>query len=354
MFSEEKEGEFGAEDVRFDFLKVHQYLRFEQIGGLIAENRGEVMMSTPIVYLIFNRPYVTVKTFAAIRAQKPDKLFIIADGPRPGYLDDEQKCHDVREIVQQIDWPCEVYRNYVEQNMGLKHRVGSGLDWVFSQVDRAIIIEDDCLPHPDFFLFCNALLERYEMDDRVGVITGNNFQNGRKRGNASYYFSKYNHCWGWATWRRAWQKNDLNLTFWPKWRESQAWTNFMPDRIERTYWTNIFDQMHRNEINSWAYPWTASVWYHGGLTATPNVNLVKNIGFGPDATHTVTATEKEGLPVYPLGPLTHPDEVVQNRKADRYVFDHNFGGLQRRLYWRLLTLPQRAAAKIARLACGRF
>lgn len=313
----------------------------------------ELLMSTPVVYLIFNRPHVTVKTFAAIRAQKPEKLFIVADGPRPAHPDDEQKCRDVREIVQHIDWPCEVYRNYAEQNMGLKLRVCSGLDWVFNHVDRAIVIEDDCLPHPDFFNFCEVLLERYETDDRVWVITGNNFQNGRKRGKASYYFSKYNHVWGWATWRRAWLNNDPNLTFWPEWKKSQAWIHFMRDKIERTYWTNIFERVYKDEINTWDYPWTASVWYHAGLTATPNVNLVTNIGFGPDATHTVTATEQDGLPVYPLGSLAHPDEVVQNRKADRYVFDHNFGGLQRRLYWRLLTLPRRITARIARFVWRR-
>ncbi|MDD4762023.1 MAG: glycosyltransferase family 2 protein [Candidatus Pacebacteria bacterium] len=307
------------------------------------------MLITPVVYIIFNRPRHTRETFSAIRAQQPAKLFIIADGPRPGYPDDAQKCRDVREIVRQIDWPCEVYRNYAEQNMGLKLRVSSGLDWVFNQVDRAIVLEDDCLPHPDFYNFCEVLLERYETDDRVWVITGNNFQNGRKRGKASYYFSKYNHVWGWATWRRAWLQNNLSLTFWPQWKESKEWVHLLPNKVERNYWSNIFDKTYQNEINTWDYPWTASLWYHGGLTATPNVNLVANIGFGPDATHTVATCNQEGQQVYPLKTITHPQEIRQDTKADRYAFDHHFGGMEHRLPNRLLRLPRRVAGKIFRM-----
>jgi hypothetical protein len=213
----------------------------------------------------------------------------------------------VREIVEKIDWPCDVHRNYAEENLGLKRRVSSGLDWVFSQVDRAIVLEDDCLPHPDFFTFCGALLNRYENDERVSVITGNNFQDGRKRGNAAYYFSKYNHCWGWATWRRAWQHYSGDLPFWPEWKLTSDWRRKIPDRIEQRYWADIFERVSRNEIDSWAYPWTGSVWYHGGLTATPNVNLVTNIGFGPEGTHTVVKEDQYVVPVFPLGSLTHPE-----------------------------------------------
>lgn len=135
----------------------------------------------PIAYIIFNRPRHTRETFAAIRAQQPAKLFIIADGPRPGHPTDAERCREVQEIVEQIDWPCEVYRNYADENLGLKRRVSSGLDWVFEKVDRVIVLEDDCLPHPDFFGFCETLLERYENDERVWVITGNNFQDVPKK-----------------------------------------------------------------------------------------------------------------------------------------------------------------------------
>lgn len=304
------------------------------------------MLSSPIAYIIFNRPRHTRETFAAIRAQRPSKLFIIADGPRPNHPTDEERCREVRKVVDYIDWPCEVHRNYADQNLGLKRRVSSGLEWVFGQVERAIVLEDDCLPHPDFFTFCQSLLERYEKDERVWVITGNNFQDGQKRGDAAYYFSKYNHCWGWASWRRAWQHYRGDLNFWPEWKDSADWRKKAPDRVERRYWSDIFEKVWRGEIDSWAYPWTGSIWYHGGLTATPNVNLVTNIGFGPDGTHTVASEDEGGLPSYPLGTLTHPEKVVQNRSADRYVFDHTFGGLQYRLRSRFLQLPRRFAGHL--------
>lgn len=284
------------------------------------------MLNTPIAYVIFNRPRHTRETFEAIRAQRPSHLLIIADGPRVGHPTDTERCRETREIVANIDWPCQVQRNYAELNMGCRARVSSGLDWVFEQVERAIVLEDDCLPNADFFSFCDALLDRYATDERVWVVTGNNFQRGKKRGDATYYFSKYNHCWGWATWRRAWQHYRVDMPYWPAWKETQDWRKKTPSVIERKVWENLLDRVKANEIDTWDYQWTACAWYYGGLTATPNVNLVTNIGFGPDATHTVTSDDEVGIAAYPLGPLTHPRAVRQDHAADRFVFNHNFGG----------------------------
>ena len=187
------------------------------------------------------------------------------------------------------------------------------------------------MPHPDFFTFCDTLLDRYAADERVSVITGNNFQDGQRRGDASYYFSKYNHCWGWASWRRAWLNYRGDLLFWPEWQESAEWVGVMPDSVERGYWNAIFDRVHRNEINSWAYPWTASVWHSRGLTATPNVNLVSNIGMDCEATHTTSEqSDLSNISAHPLGELRHPTIVKLDESADRYVFDHTFGGLNHR------------------------
>ena len=316
------------------------------------------MTASPIAYIIFNRPKHTRETFAVIRAQRPPKLFIIADGPRPDHPTDAENCRLVREIVGQIDWPCEVHRNFSDSNMGCMRRVSSGLDWVFSQVERAIIIEDDCVPNPDFFSFCDALLDKYESDPRVWVVTGNNWQDGKRRGSASYYFSKYNHCWGWATWRRAWQHYQVDMPYWSEWKHSADWRRKTPDPVERSVWTAIFDRMQRGEIDTWDYQWTGCVWHHGGLTATPNVNLVTNIGFGPEATHTVTDGDQEGMAAHPLGPLTHPQVVRVDVAADRYAFDRQFGGrdhpdrLHNRLRRRrdqLLRSPQWLAKKVAKV-----
>ena len=301
------------------------------------------MSTFPIAYVIFNRPRHTRETFEIIRAQRPAQLFIIADGPRDGHPTDAQRCEEVRAIVQNIDWPCEVQRNYATQNMGCKLRVSSGLDWVFGQVEAAVVLEDDCVPNADFFSFCDDLLVRYLNDERVWVVTGNNFQQGKKHGDAAYYFSKYNHCWGWATWRRAWKHYRVDMPFWPEWQSQSTWLQRLPDRIEREVWATTFDRVKRGEIDTWDYQWTACVWYHGGLTATPNVNLVSNIGFGPEATHTVAGGDQAGLPTERLGVFTHPTQIVQNKRADQFVFNRNFGGLEhpKRLENRLTKQYQR-------------
>ena len=311
------------------------------------------MNNISIAYIVFNRPRYTAETFGAIRAQRPARLFIIADGPRADHPEDAERCKAVRALVESIDWPCEVYRNYADQNMGLKRRVSSGLDWVFSMTESAIVLEDDCVPHPDFFPYCAELLERYKDDPRVSVITGNNYQNGKKRGNASYYFSKYGHCWGWASWRRAWQQYQGEMPFWPEWKQSEDWRLKVPDPLEQAYWIDIFDRIYLGKIDSWAYPWMASLWYHGGLTATPRVNLVTNIGIGPDATHTLADEEQPGTPAKPLGPITHPADVVQDLVADQYVFDHLLGGLNLKFPRKYLAFPKRVRNKLVRMLKGK-
>lgn len=306
-------------------------------------------MKSPLAYIVFNRPGQTRESFALIREQQPSQLFIIADGPRKGHPTDASRCAEVRTIVDQVDWPCAVRHNYAEENLGLKRRVSSGLDWVFGQVERAIILEDDCVPHPDFFRFCDDLLDQYADDERVSVITGTNFQRGNRRGDGSYYFSRYNHCWGWATWRRAWSLFQGDIAFWPHWSQSPDWFQKLTDPVERQYWTEIFDRVHAGEIDSWAYPWTASVWYRGGLTATPNVNLVSNIGFGEDATHTTSIkNENAALPTQSLGPMFHPSSLERDSAADALTFDRHFDGRLRRFPRNLLRWPRRIAGCVYR------
>lgn len=281
---------------------------------------------TPVAFMVFNRPETTEASFRQIRKQRPNQLFIVADGPRAAHPEDQRLCTEVRTIVEHIDWPCEVLRDYAPQNLGLRKRFETGLDWVFSLTDRAIVLEDDCVAHPDFFRFCDSLLDRYADDERVSVVTGDNFQKGIVRGDASYYFSRYNHVWGWATWNRAWAHYDGTMSFWADWKASSDWRQQLPDAVERGYWEQIFDQASRGKIDSWDYVWTACLWYAGGLTATPNANLVANIGFDRQATHTRTAPPGHAVESQSLGPLTHPESVNANVEADRFVFDTHFGG----------------------------
>lgn len=159
----------------------------------------DFQLKTPVAFLIFNRPDTTRRVFAEIAKARPPKLLVVADGPRADHPDDVEKCAAVRAIIDGIDWDCKVLTNYSDINLGCKRRVSSGLDWVFDTVEEAIILEDDCLPHPAFFRFCEEMLNKYRDDKRIAMISGDNFQFGRKRTEYSYYFSRYPHIWGWAS-----------------------------------------------------------------------------------------------------------------------------------------------------------
>jgi hypothetical protein len=283
--------------------------------------------STPVVFLIFRRPDLTARVFEAIRQAQPAKLLVVADGPRNEA--EAVLCQQARAVTEQVDWDCEVLRNYADVNLGCRKRVSSGLDWAFEQVEEAIVLEDDCLPHPSFFRFCQELLDRYRTDQRIWCISGNNFQDGQRRGEGSYYFSNYNHCWGWASWRRAWQHYDHALTNWSAFRDGKYLDGILDSDLEVQYWQGIFERLYSlGEPNSWAYAWTFTCWLNRGLTALPNVNLVSNIGFRGDGTHTLGESRLANMPVADIGELQHPAFVARDRSADMYTFDHHFGGLQ--------------------------
>jgi len=282
-------------------------------------------IKTGLLFLVFNRPDTTSKVFEKIRQAKPLRLYVAGDGPRDGNKEDEEKVEEVRKIATNIDWPCKVKTLFRDKNLGCKKGVGTAIKWFFEHEEQGIILEDDCLPHLDFFAFCENLLDYYAEDERVSVITGNNFQNNKWRGDASYYFSKYNHCWGWASWRRSWKYYQSDIEFWPEWSKSKNWLNYIPNKIERRYWKKIFSDAYQKKIDSWAYSWTASLWYKGGLTATPNINLVSNIGFRADATHTKIKEHKLSiLPTSNLFKIKHPKIVQRNLEADRFTFDNVF------------------------------
>ena len=283
------------------------------------------MLNTPVIFLIFRRPDLTAQVFEAIRQAQPKQLFVVADGPRNE--EEAVLCRQARAITENIDWDCKVYRNYAPENMGCRQRVSSGLDWAFARVEEAIILEDDCLPHPDFFKFCQELLAYYRDDKRIWCISGDNFQDGQQRGDGSYYFSNYNHCWGWATWARCWHRYDHQMVNWPAFKQGGYLNTILDSELEVQFWQSIFDRLYdTGKPNTWAYPWTLTCWQNGGLTVLPNVNLVSNIGFRADGTHTFGESKFANLPVEELGEIRHPSFIVRNRPADQYTFDHNFGG----------------------------
>lgn len=306
-------------------------------------------LSNAVLFLIFNRPDTTAKVFEAIRRARPPRLYVAADGARDGKQGEIDRVESARSIATAIDWPCELKTLFRDKNLGCKSAVGEAITWFFEHEEQGIILEDDCLPHADFFRFTEVVLDRYRDDERVSVVTGDNFQNGMHRGSASYYFSKYNHCWGWASWRRAWRHYQSDMPFWPEWSQSADWRDKMPDPVERRYWAKIFRRVHAGEIDTWDYPWTASLWFRGGLTATPNVNLVSNIGFGPGSTHTASAESPlSAMAIGAIGELRHPMAVEQDVQADRYTFDHAFGGEALCFPASVLRLPRRVARSLYR------
>ncbi|MDQ3918838.1 MAG: glycosyltransferase family 2 protein [Acidobacteriota bacterium] len=299
-------------------------------------------LATPVAFIIFNRPELTEEVFGAISAARPAKLLVVADGPRSPQ--EAERCERARAVVANITWDCEVLTNFADANLGCRRRVSSGLDWVFSQVEEAIILEDDCLPAPSFFGYCEGLLERYREDERVMHVGGDNFQRGRRRADASYYFSRYCHIWGWASWSRAWRHYDVAMRTWPAGRELIRGS--FADEAEADFWAGIFDRVHAGQIDTWDYQWVYACWSQSGLAVVPEVNLVSNVGFGPDATHTRGESEMSQLPVSDIGELRHPRLVIRNSEADDYSFDHVFGGLE-------LKERARAAASRSRLSTAR-
>lgn len=286
-------------------------------------------MKTPVAFIIFNRPDTTAIVFESIRQAKPLKLLVVADGARQGKVGEAEKCAAARAIIDRVDWECEVLTNYSDVNLGCRKRVSSGLDWVFEQVEEAIILEDDCLPHSSFFDYCQELLVHYRDDDRIWCISGGNYQDGQLRGDGSYYFSNYNHCWGWASWRRAWQQYDRDLSNWPAFRDGCYLESILDSQLEVDYWQDIFDRLDSlGEPNTWDYAWTFTCWQNRGLTTLPNVNLVSNLGFRSDATHTFGESELANMPVENIGKLQHPTFMVRDRSADMYAFHRYFGGLE--------------------------
>ena len=277
---------------------------------------------TPVLVIACRRPHTVRQVIGAIRHLSPKILFVACDGADSEAV--EQVAATRQVLDQEIDWPCQINRLYSDVHQGCRLSVSRAINWFFEHVEEGIILEDDCVPHPDFFPYCSTLLDRYRHDTRVWCISGNNFQNGQWFGDGSYYFSRYNHCWGWATWRQRWQHYDADLKNWPLLRDSGLLQSIFEDPLELQYWRNIWQRLvDKGEPDSWAYRWSFTCFSNSGLTALPNRNLVENVGFGQGATHTICPSLQvpatEGLDYF------HPPSfILRNLAADRFTFNHHF------------------------------
>jgi hypothetical protein len=281
------------------------------------------MLSTPVVLVIFNRPSLTQQVFQRIRAVQPVNLFVLADGPRSEA--EAMLCHQTRAVVKQVDWDCDVIQNYSDSNLGCRNRISSGLSWVFDQVEEAIILEDDCLPRPSFFYFCQALLKYYRNDSRIMHIAGSNFVSDHISILDSYYFSQYFSIWGWATWKRAWSYYDMSLKDWPNQRRNEILENLYENPLERQDMEKILTDIYQNKIDTWDYQWNFSCRLQNGLAIIPSKNMVSNIGFGEGASRTKSKLDpRANLPTSDLWDIQHPAYIFRNKIIDNFRYKRHF------------------------------
>jgi hypothetical protein len=286
--------------------------------------------TSAVLVIVFNRAEFARELLQAIGVARPRRVYLAADHPRPHVATDAPRCAETWQVARAaIDWPCEVFTLQSPQNMGPARFIPHAIDWLFRHEERGIILEEDCIPHPDFFRFCDELLERYAHDERVAMISGSQFvPGGWPCGGNSYAFVRLSQIWGWATWRRAWKNYDFEMRAWPEQRRAGLIERTFKRGHDRRHWRRNFD--HALEIDSWDYQWCFARWQRGQAGIVPARNLISNIGFGPEALHTTAVNHPAAnVPRVALDfPLRHPPAVVLDDRLDwqfsRLLFSDGF------------------------------
>lgn len=276
--------------------------------------------NVPILFLIFNQPDITLQTFIEIKKVKPKTLYISADGPRLNKPGEENECFITRKIILDlIDWDCDVHTRFLENNLGCKKAVSSGISWFLNEINEGIILEYDCVPSRSFFSFCEVMLTKFRNDSRIMAISGSNYQLNNFRGDSSYYFSKIPSAWGWATWKRSWDLWDGDIESYPQFDKEKVINSIFKNSNVRDYWKLKFDQVYNKIDTTWGYPWVYAVFKENGLCVTPNLNLITNIGFSQKATNAVDEESSfANTERFELSEITHPKFVVPNIEADEF------------------------------------
>jgi hypothetical protein len=276
--------------------------------------------NTPVLFIIFNRPDTTQLVFDAIRRVKPKQFFVAADGPRRDRPEDKGKCEAARKIIGQVDWDCKIRTLLRDENLGCGRAESSAMTWFFENVEEGIILEDDCLPDQSFFYYAESLLKKYKNDERVMMISGNNFQGGVKRGGGDYYFSRLPHSWGWATWRRVWKQYDFDVKDFPEFLKRKTIEKIFEKKEIQEFWLEKIEEVYTHRLDTWDYQLFEAIWKNNGLCISPNVNLISNVGFGPDATHTLVGSSVvANVPSQSLLlPLAHPSKIAVDKDADDF------------------------------------
>lgn len=278
------------------------------------------MLLTPILLIVFNRPDKTAVVFEKIRQQRPSKLYIAADGPREDRAGETEKCEAVRALILKgIDWDCEVKTLFRDQNLGCGLGPSQAITWFFEYEENGIILEDDCVPNLSFFTFCQELLIKYAADEKIMMITGFSIQD-EPMDEFTYYLSWYVHVWGWATWKRAWKQYDFDVKGFNEVDAEVFLKKIFKKKKERAVWIRNFSSVYYKLLDTWDYQWMYAIWKNQGKVISPWRNLISNIGYGADATHTPGyETHRMNLPTYAFDNLKHPLKLKINANADEFT-----------------------------------
>lgn len=272
--------------------------------------------AVPVVVVVFNRVSMAEKMMVELKKIQPSKLFVISDGARKNVPGESERVEQVRSIFKKLSWPCEVFRNYADENMGCDLRVPSGLDWVFQYVDRAVILEDDCIPAEQFFIFAENMLEKYQNDLRVMMIAGSNMAPAYPIVDCCSFTAR-TYTWGWATWKRAWDHYCPDDSEWKRIIQQGIFRETYGVRT-RYYVRKELEYYLKRGQCPWDYLWWISCMGARGLCAVPKVNLIKNEGFGEEATHTREKGSYSGEVGVMEFPLQYPEYVKRDYGFDRY------------------------------------
>lgn len=297
-------------------------------------------LCTPILFLTFNRLETTKIVFEAIKLVRPEKLYIASDGPRGRVSGEDLKVNEVRDFIKSsIDWECEVKTLFRDKNLGCKFAVVGAINWFFENEEMGIILEDDCLPNKSFFTFCERLLIKYENEDKIAIISGDNF-NKNKIGEGDYYLSKIPHIWGWATWRRAWDKYDINMLDFPDFKNNGEIKKIWDTSKIQNYWLYILNEAYNKKIDTWDYQLAFSLFLNNSFCICPNVNLVSNIGFNGDFTNTIIEDKRiANLSINDINfPLRHPVELVYLKNNDKISNSVNVKNFYLKIFFKKIAL----------------
>lgn len=278
----------------------------------------------PVAMFVFNRPELTRQVFERVRAARPQTLLVVADGARPGREGEAEKVAAVRRIFAGIDWPCDLHTDFAAANMGCRDRVASGLDWVFGKVERAVILEDDCWPAPSFFPYCRAMLDRYAGERRIFSVSGTCFADDGQSP-PGHYYSRFALMWGWATWRDRWREYRLQ----PDDTAAVVRRAWPGSPLRRLFWTTTIGRADQPGYATWDWQWILTLWRHDALAVRPTRNLVRNLGFGVDATHTHSAEARAAqLPLFAdLASFAEwPPQMLADSSRDR-IDERDWAGL---------------------------